>query len=271
MSAMRIVVVAALAACGSVGSTPDAAVGPSMDASMDAPSCVPPSPLMLAGQWRGEMTTDDATGQSSERTVGANINYVPGKHGFAFQFDGTNALVIDDGDRLWPTSSFTLEAWVNTRAIGYIVLKFQCGGACPSGPNSFAEWGLTIAGDGHPTFALRADALPTILLVTDALHDLRDGQWHHVVGVRDSVAKTAQLYVDGALAASAPLTDAQNGPMTNTDGEVDPIVIGAGIVGSNGALSNELVGAIDEVSYYNAALTAAQIMAIYNAPEGTCH
>jgi hypothetical protein len=81
----------------------------------------------------------------------------------------------------------------------------------------------------------------------------------------------AQLYVDGALAASTALTDAQNGPMTNTDGEVDAIVIGAGIVGSNGALSNEIVGAIDEVSYYDAALTAAQITAIYNAPGGTCH
>ena len=83
--------------------------------------------------------------------------------------------------------------------------------------------------------------------------------WHHLVAVRDPATLKAYLYVDGALVGSASGSAAVFGPMSNLDNELDPLQLGQ-LFG----------GAIDEVAVYHGALTAAQVSAIYSAPEGKC-
>lgn len=269
---MRIVVLwVTLVACGSVaGNHPDAAPdsAPS-DASTDGPTCAA-NPPGLAGRWRGEMNTTDDTAAHNGTPIGNNLGYAPGQHGLAFLLDGsTNVVSINDADTLWPAASFSLEAWVKTTSSGNVLSKYQCGGKCPSSSNAY--WALSVSAAGAASFSLRTDAAQTIASVTDTLHNVHDGQWHHLVGVRDLPAATMTLYVDGALAVSANLPADQLGAMTNTDGETDPVVIGGSQTA--GALSYEsfLKGAIDEVSYYASALTATQASAIYRAPDGECH
>src|SRR6476469_9596296 len=100
------------------------------------------------------------------------------------------------------------------------MIKYQCGGQCPGG-QSEAYFGLAMGG-GKPDFEFRSDTDQTIFQLGSALKTVNDNQWHHIVGVRDTVAMKANLYIDGQLEASANLSGAQLGAMTNEDGEVEP-------------------------------------------------
>lgn len=266
--------VVALAACGSVGdkAKQDA---PDRDTAVDTTTidgrtCAA-NPTGLALRYRGEMNLTDDLGTTTATAHGATLGYAPGKHGFAFLLDGsTNVITVDDADALWPADSFSIEAWVKTTAAGVVLEKYQCQNFCPGNSNAF--WSMSIDGSGHPSFSLRTNAdSGSVTSVTDSLHDVHDGSFHHLVGVRDTNAGTGTLYVDGAVGVASNLTAVQLGPMTNTDGETDPVLIGSQVTGGTNNFGAFFNGAIDEVSYYSSALTAQQVMDIYTAPLGECH
>jgi hypothetical protein len=272
---MRKLLVLLVAACGSApaNNAQDASAshdGSAIDAAgSDGSGCVA-TPQGLGGRWRAEMNTTDDTGNSTSTVAGANLTYMPGRHGSAFELDGTTtAIEIDDGDHLWPAASFTIEAWVNTHATGDLVYKVQCSNTCNTSTGN-AQWGLTLVAGGEPQFLFRADADNPGVFITDSTRDVRDGQWHYLVGVRDTVARTATLYVDGQAAGSAALTATSAGPLSNTDNEVDPITLGAMML-LDGSLADLYAGGLDEVAYYSAALTPQEIAGIYAAPRGECH
>ncbi len=275
-----MVVLAALAACGKVDSKkmPDArpvdspgAVDAHADAPpIDGPLCIT-TPTGLGGRWRAEMNTNDDTGNSTS-TVSGTLGYTPSIHGNAFSLDGATAISVNDGDALWPTASFTLEAWVKmsaATATNIMIEKYQCGNACPAGSNAY--YGMYVASGGHPSFDLRTDASLNILSVADTTKNVADGNWHYIVGVRDVPGNAAILYVDGVVDVTVTLPADETGPMTNTDGSLDPVFLGAGEVGGQTTLQGFFTGALDDVAYFASALTPAQIAAIYAAPQGECH
>jgi hypothetical protein len=266
-----------LAGCGSVdgGSKIDAAIGDStVDAPPDtaAPTCAT-SPSMMRVRYRAENNTNDHTGNFNGTPVGTNFSYTTGKYGMAFQLDGSDDVVtIADGDSLWPSGSLTVEAWVKTsatQAANIIVCKYACGGTCVNNAST-AYFCLSTSASGQPVFEFRPDSSDTITGVTATLATVNNGAWHHLVGVRDAAAMTASLYVDGALATSAMPAAVQFGAMTNADNDVDLVTIGASIVGGQTSYQSWFAGAVDEVAIYHSALTASQVSAIYNAPDGKC-
>lgn len=246
-----------IAACGQVAS--------------NAERCAPP-PAGLVARWRGDMTAKDDTGRYDGTVVGA-LAYTPsGRHGSAFLLNGTTAAVmVPDGDELWPSGSFSVEGWVNAAAAGPLIQKYECGGACPGGTaTSSAYWQLGIADGGFPTFQLRINHTATTIVITDSQHVITDRAWHYLAGVRDNRAKQMSLYLDGALAVAMPLSDAQLGLLSNTDGEVDPVVLGASTISNVTEYEHFLAGAIDEVAYFSSALTAEEVQSIFAAPDGEC-
>jgi concanavalin A-like lectin/glucanase superfamily protein len=252
----------ALAACGQVAShhEPDA----------DGARCAP-TPAGLAARRRGEMMLHDDLGRYNGMAAG-NVAYAPGRHGSAFTFDGMEAVIsVADADALWPAGSFSVEGWVNASTAGRLITKYECGGSCPGGTAaSYSNWSLDIADGGFPEFALRATTDGVNLKLTDTQHAVTDGAWHHLVGVRDIQTRQLVLYVDGAVASSLPISGHQLDPLANTDGEVDPVTIGASRATSANGYIDYLRGSVDDVAYYNAALTIEQIQAIYAAPDGEC-
>jgi len=107
-------------------------------------------------------------------------------------------------------------------------------------------------------------------MIMDSQHVVANNAWHYLVGVRDIRTKLMSLYVDGTLAVSMPLSDAQLDPLSNTDGEIDPVVIGASTVSNAPGYEHFLGGAIDDVAYFSSALTSDEVQAIYTAPDGEC-
>jgi hypothetical protein len=265
--------------CGSVDSKQvdarmaDTGSGSASDASIDTPATCAATPSMAKARYRAENNANDHLGNFNGTAVGANFSYAAGKYGQGFQLDGTDdAVTINDGDQMWPAGSLTIEAWIkttSTRPTSMIVSKYACGNACPSG-SSLAYFGLYTDATGHPGIDFRPDGTQDITSLIASTVAVNDGMWHHIVGVRDATAMTASVYVDGALAASASPVAAQFGAMTNADNDVDLVTIGASVVAGMTTYTSLYPGVIDEVAIYHSALTAAQVSAIYSAPQGKC-
>jgi hypothetical protein len=82
------------------------------------------------------------------------------------------------------------------------------------------------------------------------------GQWYHVAVVRDNVAKTVTLYVNGAVDGSARYSGTVVGlQQTKVLGTSEPV----------GFPSDFFIGQIDEPSIYNRSLSAAEVQAIFAA------
>ena len=83
-----------------------------------------------------------------------------------------------------------------------------------------------------------------------------DGTWTHIVGIYDPAGSAPQerLYVNGVLSASATYTE----PVvydTSPTGDV--------YLGQNGRNQQYFAGSIDDVRFYNRALTAAEVHSLY--------
>lgn len=89
-----------------------------------------------------------------------------------------------------------------------------------------------------------------------------DGKWHHVVFTKIVASNVWKLYVDAVdvtNAGTAPST-ATTTPATNHN-----------TIGSNQGSSQFFTGTIDEVAFYNVALSQAQVLAHYTASRLLTH
>jgi hypothetical protein len=104
----------------------------------------------------------------------------------------------------------------------------------------------------------------TIASAAPLLTDAGDaGEWTHLVGIYDAAAKELRLYVNGDLAASAPLSTLWNATGVLSAG-------GAYWSADNttGAWTDQWFGGIDDLFVYQGALTAAQVHALHDQQAG---
>ncbi|MCA9572131.1 MAG: LamG domain-containing protein, partial [Myxococcales bacterium] len=80
---------------------------------------------------------------------------------------------------------------------------------------------------------------------------VNDGAWHHLVGVHDN--GTLTLYVDGAFAGTGSGGASDNGAH---------LIVG-GLFNGSGTPVNAFSGEVDEVAFYDLALTAAEVTAVH--------
>jgi len=152
------------------------------------------------------------------------------------QFADTGATLLDT------TGNYSVAAWVKLNAPGG---GFQTA-VSEDGDTNSAFYLQYSGADRRLAFSfvgVRALA-PTAPVA---------GQWYHMVGVRDAVAKTLKLYVDGALVATqtACIADAGTGHT----------VIGRGKFG--GGPVDFLDGAVDSVHLYDRALTDSEVSDLF--------
>jgi len=91
--------------------------------------------------------------------------------------------------------------------------------------------------------------------------DLSDGNWHHVVAAWDGTtdADMAKLYVDGAE------DDSETADSTESSSATYDLFIGK----FNTPYDNFYDGLLDDIRIYDRALTAAEVLAIYNNTKAT--
>ena len=187
---------------------------------------------------------DDVHGAHPTCAAGTCPTQVPGKHGKAARFDGIDDCLVlaDDGSTDVP--HLTLALWVNrARLDEYAPFSkpFQMA------TTSFNSWQYEEHIDmmiGFTTHnAGRHDTLGVLGPVV--------GAWHHLAMTFDGATKL--LYVDGAPIIMTGEPDAvqyDNGP----------VLIGCDI--NSNAVIYPFAGMLDDVRFYDRALSAAEIAAL---------
>lgn len=151
------------------------------------------------------------------------------------------ALVADDNSLDFGTGDFTIECWAKGE---YVSLGSSVNCLFAKDTAAVPDWGLYINNSNQ--FEFRGNGLTGPTSTT-----LSDGEWHHIVAVRNS--GTVTLYID-SVAEGTPAAYA------TTVSTTKPIYIGR-----DGAASRTFNGQVDEPKVYGAALTPTQIRTNYLA------
>jgi len=202
------------------------------------------------GEASGTVATD-AMGNGNGTYTGSGITY--GVTGIGQNTDKAVTLASASSAKVGaiPITSlstgagaWSLEAWVNAAAFSTneIIASYGDGNVA----HGCAR--IWIDTTGKP----KVDDGTTSIIATSAIST---SAWHHIVGTYDGA--NLNLYVDASLVAG-PTAAAANIQATANSGRI-------GCNNSNGTDINFFNGSIDEVAFYNYALTAAQVTAHFNA------
>jgi hypothetical protein len=158
------------------------------------------------------------------------------------------------------TNSFSFESWFRTTSKGVAALsrnRIEMYHA--------TSWWIGTSPEGYGIMELRDNAATNTVLKGTKV--ISDGNWHHVVGVRDGVANQNRIYVDGVLEKTLDQVFADD---FSAPGSL-PVAIGY-LTPYDGENELHFIGDIDEVAIFTRALTANEITAFYNggSPTGHC-
>jgi len=169
----------------------------------------------------------------------------------AQSFDGVDneVNVTADSSYNWDNEDrFTVELWLNTSS---------CNGADAAiGRNDIAssmKWWVGCQ-NGHAAFQLTDHAGNGDSLVSSI--NIDDGNWHHIVAVRDGFTNTNKLYVDGELTATANV-------IYDTNGFYSAANVNIGWM-SDASIDYHFNGEIDEVAIAGRVLTDSEIVRHFN-------
>jgi len=206
----------------------------------------------LVGWWamlNGNNPTVDESNNSNDGTVNG-ATYDGLNNGYSF--DGIDDYIdcgnSSDFDFDFGAQDFTLSAWVNSSGAGsyqMIIDKKLASG-------TYNGYSLLFTSANVFEFAIRNGS--TKAVQTPLTYN--DGTWHLVFGIKSG--DNLYLYVDGYLKATVTGVNAYDIDTTQ------PLAIGA----RNGG-SYPFHGNIDDPRIYNRALTASEILTIYNGTKGT--
>ena len=232
------------------------------------PASIPP-PAGMVSWWPGDNHPNDIW-DSNDGILTGDATYTGGKVGQAFSLDGSDDYVeVAHNPNLDPgTGSFTIDAWVKTTSTGsqYVVSKYEGG-----------QTGIANVTNSVYHMHLSGGKLSARLRDTDKGGDegggqslqgttfIADGRFHHIAILRDIAANKLLLYVDGVLDTGDDLNAGATGAIKDDDNSPDHLVIGAKFVASQTTKEFFFSGVIDEVEFFNPALSADEIRAIYDA------
>jgi len=200
-----------------------------------------PVPSGLVSWWPGDGTAEDIKGEN-HGTLQNGASYAPGMVGQAFQLDGVDDYIsVPDHSSLNAIANgFTIDAWIKRAPdlgwVAAVVKKAGNGG------------GYTLEfNEGTHIRFIAAQATPGFYVSPDV--------WTHVAGVY--TGSQLLLYVNGTQVGSTP---AVNNPVPSSN----PLWIGNDPANPNDS-ARRFKGLIDEVDFFDRALSAAEIQAIHAA------
>jgi len=207
------------------------------------------------------------------------ITVVPGVHGTAVQGADGVALQYVNANDFDKSKSFTLALWEKSTGV-------------PHGNPEFVMslvdkdyWhysGMFLLFD-HDGAGSTEDSAAVSFVVKDTWYVFHNGdripkvydqQWHHLAFVYDETTSRLTTYLDGnaltGLSNDATYLSGLQGPVNFTPGSVSNLVIGGwnkhvSLPGPTDDWIKSFPGALDQFRLYNKALSASDIMALYNS------
>lgn len=213
-----------------------------------------PTPVSHLGAWSFDTGFGDDSAHGHDLTAYGGVTRVPGKVGYAAQFDGVDGyLSVASGAFQQPRTRYSAGAWIKAAGSGSDL------GVIGDGQEEMGH-DITVHG-GHTIYGYHHDG-GTYLTAGFVASQDPDG-WVHVAHTFDGV--THRLYINGSPAGSADhgFTDTGGGSSTIQIGKV------------RGSASGFWNGLIDEAFFSTEVLSAAEIQGLMNGvappkvPSGT--
>jgi hypothetical protein len=216
----------------------------------------PTGPVAI-GRWPLDAVTGgqtaDTSGNSNNGIVSGPYNFAAGTIGQAIQLDPAAGGIVTQRSVIDPTKSYTVSLWVRLTSTAGTQTFVSLPGASVS--NFYLQLGGWLNGgfvmDVYPSDTTAVEdyaAASTTIPVAN--------QWYHVTGVFDATAKQVRIYVNGRLEGQ---TAAPAGGFANAG----PVAFGYSKYG--GARSDGNNARIDDVRVFNSALSAANILTVFNS------
>jgi len=208
------------------------------------------------GKYLTTTTSTDTSGQGNNGTLtGANGKPVPtqGRLGQALSFDGVDDYVsLGNPSSLSPGSGgFSISSWFKTSVTGRYIYwdSTATGGNIPS---------VQLLVNNNKIHGIYRDASSNEATVSDAGNTVTDNVWHHAVWIKNGT--TGTMYLDGVNIGSN--TNASLGAINvNAGCNAD---IGVAESGASCTKSSYFTGSLDDVRVYNRALSANEVLQLYN-------
>ena len=203
-----------------------------------------PLPAGLVALWSGEGNAIDSIG-GNNGTLTGSATFGPGKVGQGFVFDGNNGSGVTLGN---PASmqlqDFTIEAWIKRGSD--TVVSYGSGGNASLFDSG---WGggylLGLESNGELFFDRLGDVTPL------SGPFITDTKFHHVALTK--AGSEVVFYLDGKAFSAPSYTTTFSFPSS----------IGFGY--QSDTQDQSLLGVMDEIGFFNRALTASEIRAIYTS------
>jgi alpha-L-arabinofuranosidase len=202
----------------------------------------------------------DSSGNGRDQSLGTGATWTAGRVGtHALSLDGTaNGNAVATGPAVDTRYPFSVSAWVNLGSASASQSSDQ-GIASIDGANVSGFSLQRSAATGKFAFERPvADSTSAAVASADATSVPNTGQWYFLVGVDDVATGQLRLYVNGALQGSVAYTG-------NWQASGNTAV---GRVFTGGAPADFLTGSVDDVQFFDHALTDDEIRAVYGAGGG---
>ncbi|MGD0040477.1 MAG: LamG-like jellyroll fold domain-containing protein, partial [Isosphaeraceae bacterium] len=161
------------------GPTPTIALlpgSPALDAGF-VPAASTPSLPGLIHEWNGEGNANDSAGSSNGTLTSTGVFYATGVVGQAFQFSGSGGYVtLPTSADVTGTVPLSISVWIKTSSDGVIIQQRD-----PN--NSNGEYQLAVQG-GKVYWWDNANGQYGFQVTSTRA--VADGQWHHIVAVREA-------------------------------------------------------------------------------------
>jgi hypothetical protein len=197
----------------------------------------------LVGYWPFCGNANDESGNGNNGTVnGATLTEDRfGVANAAYSFDGNDDINFGMNDEFGVITGVqrTFSLWINSVSGGNVLSKYENYG--PNNSNFLLAFTLSDS-------ALRLAGNGTNVINYDPLSN---GNWYHVVGVYDGINNLNQLFINGELVAFGSL---------NLSNSVSTQPMYAGRVGGEPFY---YTGLIDDISFWNRALTTDEVQQLY--------
>ena len=212
------------------------------------PQTLPPEGCWKFDEGSGTVANDSSGNGNHGTIVGATWTTGDCVSGSQLLFDGNDYVrKASPSVALKPSSQVAISAWIKTTATD------TGGSEVVSMGDSYA---LRVTTDGNIRFFYYNGSTWSNFTTTGV--DVRDGECHHIVGQKTGSA--LQVYVDGVLRGSL------NNTGTITYNKGPDFFIGKH---GNGDTRYDFIGYIDEVCVYNRALSAQEVLDLFNNPGAT--
>ena len=216
-------------------------------------SCLMP-PAGLTNWWPGQNNTKDVVG-GLDGVLSNGTSFASGVVGQAFSFNGVNQFVTNPVPVLTNIlNSYTMEFWARPAATRQTTSESTSGTSGTAGqryaifPNNgrfaAAGAGVSVGTNGISVFEHASLYLPSVLV-----YDVAITNWVHVGVVYSN--QQPSLYLNGSLVRIGLASTHASSPST--------------CLGENGLNYGYYAGLLDEVSIYDRALSATEVLSIYNA------